>query len=266
MKKLLALSFTVLILNSCATAPQEKKQIQPPPIQETKTFTRKEKADGFYKIGVSYLQLGDIPLALNYLFKAKDLNPKDPKIYNMIGYTFYVRGDVKRAKKYINKALNLDPKFSEAYMNLATIAEEEGNLKEAKKYYLKALENPLFLNPEVAYYKLALIEEKEGNLTLAKRHLTLAIRNNLDFAPAYVELGKLLEKEEKQEEAKELYYQIIKRFPKLQEAYYRLALIYLNEKNLPLAEKFIKKCYKINPDSRWGIKAQEVMVKYGFEK
>jgi len=266
MRKFITLSSIVLILNSCATAPQERKQIQPPPVEETKTFTKKEKADGFYKIGVSYLQLGDIPLALNYLFKAKELNPEDPKIYNMIGYTFYVRGDIKQAKKYINKALKIDPKFSEAYMNLATIAEEEGNLKEAKKYYMKALENPLFLNPEVAYYKLAIIEEKEGNLTLAKRHLTLAIRNNIDFAPAYIELAKLLEKEGKNEEAKELYYRIIKRFPNLQEAYYRLAVIYLNEKNLPLAEKFIRKCYKINPDSIWGIKAQEVMAKYGFKK
>jgi len=257
----LALLLLFPLLTSCVSLwgdKKEEKKPPPPPVptEEVKKPSPKEKAEGYYQIGVAYLRMGEIPLALNYLFKAQKLNPDDPKIYNAIGLAFIQRGDYQRAEEYLRKALSLKPDFSEAWLNLGILYEEKGDLKKAKEYYLKALENPLYLTPEVAYYRLALLELKEGNREQAKKDLIMAIRNNQDFAPAYIELAKLLEEEGKVEDAKDIYFRLINLYPKLQEPYCRLGELFLAEGDRLNAVKFLKKCIAANPKSPLAAKAR----------
>ncbi|WP_456341956.1 tetratricopeptide repeat protein [Thermovibrio sp.] len=260
MRRLIALTLLFPLLTSCASlwgSKKEKKRApQPPPVEEVKKPSPKEKAEGYYQIGVAYLQMGEIPLALNYLMKAKKLNPEDPKIYNAIGLAFIRRGDYGRAEEYLKKALSLKPDFSEAWLNLGILNEERGNLKKAKECYLKALENPLYLTPEAAYYRLALIELKEGSREQAKRYLIMAIRNNRDFAPAYIELAKLLEEDGKVGQAKDIYFRLIYLYPNLQEPYCRLGELFLSEGDTLNGVKYLRKCIQIKPTSELAAKAR----------
>jgi tetratricopeptide (TPR) repeat protein len=253
MKRLLSLLTAVLILPSCGSflglGKGQKRELpevvsSPPP-----KLSPKEKAQGYYQIAVAYLNLGEIPLALNYLYKAKKLEPNNPDIYNALGLAFLKRGDLKRAEENLRRALELKPNFSEAWLNLGLLYEEKGNLKKARECYEKALSNPLYLTPEVAYYHLALLDLKENNLEGAKRNLSLAIRNNPDYAPAYVELAKILEKEGRYREAQDIYFRLINLFPNLQYPYCALGKLYLKLGDRENGVKFLKKCVQIDPSS-----------------
>ena len=264
MRRFLSLALVVPLLTSCSSLWGNKKEVkrptQPPVAEEVKKPSPEEKAKGYYQIGVAYLQMGEIPLALNYLLKARKLSPKDPKIYNAIGFAFLKRGDYKRAESYLKKALSLKKDFSEAWLNLGILYEEKGDLKRAEECYLKALENPLYLTPEAAYYRLALLELKKGNREKAKRNLIMAIRNNQDFAPAYIELAKLLEDEGKLEEAKDIYFRLISLYPKLQEPYCRLGELFIKSGDTLNGKKYLKKCISIDPTSSLAAKARRRLV------
>jgi len=257
----LALLALLPLLTSCASifGGKEEKKPPPPPVpveEEVKKPSPKEKAEGYYQIGVAYLRMGEIPLALNYLFKAQKLNPDDPKIYNAIGLAFIQRGDLKRAEEYLKKALSMKPDFSEAWLNMGILYEERGDLEKARECYLKALENPLYLTPEAAYYRLALLELKEGKREQAKKDLLMAIRNNPDFVPAYLTLAGLLEEEGKVEDAKEIYFRLINLYPRLQEPYCRLGELFLSEGDRLNGVKFLKKCIAADPRTPLAAKAR----------
>jgi len=259
MKKLLTLVLTTLVATSCFPLSGGQKQVKtappPPPPRMTKP-SPKERAEGYYQIGISYLRLGEIPLALNYLFKAKKLSPKDPKIYNAIGVAFLKRGDLLKAEENFRKAIKLKKDFSEGYLNLGIVYEERGDYQKAREYYNKALSNPLYLTPEVAYYRLALLDLREGKKKDAEKNLLRALRNNPDYIPAYIELAKLSESEGRTERAKEIYFRLIGLYPKLQYPYCALGEIYFKEDKRRLSRKYFKKCMEVDPNSELGIKAK----------
>ena len=119
--KYIPIFLVVLSLSSCASlwgnGKRESRRPEPPPPPVKQKVSKKEKAEGYYQLGIAYLELGEVPLSLNYLFKAKKLSPDDPKIYNAIGLAFIRRGDLKSAEKYLRRALSLKPNFSEAWLN-----------------------------------------------------------------------------------------------------------------------------------------------------
>jgi len=258
--KVVSISLILFSLSSCASLwgngkkESRRPALPTPPIEQK--VSKKEKAEGYYQIGIAYLELGEIPLSLNYLFKAKKLSPDDPKVYNAIGLAFIRRGDLNSAEKYLRRALSLKPNFSEAWLNMGILYEEKGNFKKARECYQKALSNPLYLTPEVAYYRLALLDEKQGNLDRAKRELILAIRNNSDYVPAYLELAKVLKSQGDVEKAKEIYYRLIELYPDLQQPYCELGRIYRKEGDTDRAVKFLKKCIEVKPDSPLASKAR----------
>ncbi len=262
MRKFIGILLISTLLTSCGSIwggnnkEKTKPAPQPPPPVEQKKPSPKEKAAGYYQLGVSYLQIGEIPLALRYFFKAKELTPDDPKIYNAIGLAFLERGDLDRSEKNFRKAISLKKDFSEAYLNLGIVYERKGNLKKARKFYKKALSNPLYLTPEVAYYRLALLDIKEKRFKEAMRNLENAIRNNPDYVPAILELAKLSEQMGNTERAKIIYLKLTEKFPKLQHPYCSLGELFLKEKNKKLAIKYLKSCVSINPNSDDGVKAK----------
>ena len=248
----LAVAILIPLIASCSLPGLKREEGRPrvsPPVEESKKPSPKERGEGYYQIGVAYLEMGELPLALNYLFKAKELLPKEPKVYNAIGLAFLKRGELSQAEKNLRKAISLKPNFSEAWLNLGILYEEKGELSKARSSYLKALENPLYLTPEVAYYRLALLELKVGNPEQAKKYLVMAIKNNPDYAPAYVELAKLLTQEGKRENAKEIYFRLINIYPNLQYPYCALGELFYSEGELRLASKYLKKCISINPNT-----------------
>ena len=242
MKKLMAILFPFLLFSCTA----QEVEVKPPSV----------RAEGYYEIGISYLQVGEIPLALKYLFKARDLNPKSARVYNAIGVAFLKKGDLKLAEENLKKAVSLKKDFSEGYLNLGILYEKKNNLELARKMYLKALSNPLYMTPEVAYYRLALLELKEGKKDSAVEYLEKSINSNPDYVPAQLKLAEIFTEEGKLQQAKEIYYMLIERHRNLQTPYCLLGNLYLQEGRKKLAKKYLKLCVDINPASKLGVKAK----------
>ena len=86
---------------------------------------------------------GELDVALDYLFKALEINPNDPKSHATMGNLYAQRGELVKAIKSFEYALKLNPKISEVYNNLGVIYYRMGDLATSIRYYRMALK----LNP-----------------------------------------------------------------------------------------------------------------------
>ncbi|GAB4389438.1 MAG: hypothetical protein Kow0025_14760 [Thermodesulfovibrionales bacterium] len=154
------------------------------------------RADAHFKLGNSYLVVGENQAAFVEFQKALELDPRNEKVHNAIGVVYLNLDDYGKAREYFANAVRLDPSFSEAFNNLCFASYSLKRWSDAVEACRKALENPLYLTPEKAYYNMA---------------------------RAYYRMGEYRKAEEAYEDA-------IKRFPREAPnrfiAYYGLALAY----------------------------------------
>lgn len=79
-------------------------------------------AESHYRRGTQLVRNGQLKEALAELKRAANLNPRDPRIYNMIGVAFTQLGQTEEADKAYAQALAVDPNFVPARKNRAVNA------------------------------------------------------------------------------------------------------------------------------------------------
>ncbi|WP_457640847.1 SPOR domain-containing protein [Persephonella sp.] len=179
MKKLIIPIFIfafAVFLSGCATKPLSKEE----KVQNSKYY---------YKIGLSYLNSGNIAQAIYYLNKAYEIDPKDPDILNALGIAYTNVKEYSRAKEFFLKSIEILPDKAETYTNLGVLLAQEGNYEQAIWYFEKALENPEYRNKEKALYNMAIVYRKMGNLPKFEESLKKTISYNPYFINAYITLG-----------------------------------------------------------------------------
>lgn len=67
-----------------------------------------------WRIGASYLQLGDYENAREYYDDALDINHEDTYVLTMLGYIYEKLGNYDKAMKYYNTAIVMDPNYKYA--------------------------------------------------------------------------------------------------------------------------------------------------------
>lgn len=217
---------------SCST----KQQVPKKEIKDTGNL-----ANFYYKLGLSYLNSGNIAQAIYNLNKALELNPKDTKIYNALGIAYSKVNEFDKAEYYFLQALKIDPKKPEIYTNLGIVLVKKGQINQAIKNFKKATSFPNYERRETAYYNLALAYKKLGNLDKHEEFLSKAISYNIYFTPAYealidyyLELGKI-------DTARNIISRAISNGVANARLYFALGKIYFFEKNYKLAKKYLKK-------------------------
>ncbi|RMF92108.1 MAG: tetratricopeptide repeat protein [Nitrospinota bacterium] len=90
-------------------------------------------------LGAAYRGLGKLDEAQKEYELARQLNPKDAKIYNNLANIFFLKGDLSQALRLWHKAADLNPFNAEALYNLATQYERMGEQKTARAYYQRFL-------------------------------------------------------------------------------------------------------------------------------
>lgn len=92
-------------------------------------------------IGEAYTELGNKNFneALNYLGRAKALEPKNPEVYVMIGDVYFEKTDGSEAVKYYNEALKLNPNYVKSYVRIGKLYTRALNYQEAKGSFEKAI-------------------------------------------------------------------------------------------------------------------------------
>lgn len=139
--------------------------------------------------GKSLLALGSLDHAKKFLFKAHQLDSRDPETLKDIGNIFYACHEPKEAARYYNQALKIKPDFSLAINNLGLIARQDGNLQLAKQLVEKAL----VLDPNFApfHINLSTIQRDLGNLDQAFISTLKSLEINPKSPDALLNLGTL---------------------------------------------------------------------------
>ncbi len=120
------------------------------------SIDQQREADFHHKMGISYLNEGNIQMAFVQLQKAFQLNPDNKEILNSLGLIYLQLEEFEKAKSLFHKAVSIDPKFSDAHHNMGVAYINTRQVKEAIESFQEALSNPLYQTPEKSFYLLGL--------------------------------------------------------------------------------------------------------------
>lgn len=96
------------------------------------------EAYDYYSVGTSYGKVGNnFPLAIEYLKKAIEMNPKVELYYEDLGVAFGLSGRFDEAIAISEKLIELNPKYPAGYLNLSVSYRNKGNVAKADEYLAK---------------------------------------------------------------------------------------------------------------------------------
>lgn len=138
-------------------------------------------------VGKMYFIRGDYERALAESLKSKEIDPRNPEVYNNMGLIYAATNRRDDAVAAYNKALELDPNFLQAYINLGKLYKEEGALDTAVSYFEKALlVNPKSTN---ALFNLFLTYDLKGDKKKADEISSTVLSIDPAFSDNMADLG-----------------------------------------------------------------------------
>lgn len=109
----------------------------------------------------------------------------------------------EKAKTEFNKALEINPQHFSSITNLAAVLSKTGETKEALTLYKNAITNVPKENKYIIYFNMGGILIDENKLEDAEQNLRESVKFNPGFPASHKQLGKLLMKQERYDEARQ---------------------------------------------------------------
>ncbi|OGP30659.1 MAG: hypothetical protein A2073_00665 [Deltaproteobacteria bacterium GWC2_42_11] len=217
----------------------------------------REEASIHYRLGVSHLNDGNLPVALKELTSAVEKNPSDPSYHNALGLAYLYRGLDHEAIKHFNEAIKLDAKFSEAHTNLGAVYLRQKKWDDAISEFQASVANIFYTTPEIAYNNIGWAYYQKGENEKAIDNFKKAITANSKYSLAYNNMGLAYAKMNKDREAADAFNNAVRYSPDYADAHYNLGevLIRLNDKKR--AVESFQKVIKLLPDTEIARSAQE---------
>ena len=153
---------------------------------------RKKEADARMRMGVTYIEQRNLPMAMRELAKASELDPGNPEIDMALGLAYKARGDQSKAEEYLRRAIDKKPDYADARNNLGIVLAERKAWDEAIREFKAAAANVMYTTPERAYFNLGEAYRAKGDLASAEAAYRRALNANDRYAPAYTALSGVL--------------------------------------------------------------------------
>jgi len=153
---------------------------------------RKKEADARMRMGVTYLEQRNLPMAMRELAKASELDPSNPEIDMTLGLAYQARGDLSKAEEHLRSAIDKKPDYADARNNLGIVLAERKEWDKAIREFEAAASNVMYTTPERAYFNLGEAYRAKGDPASAERAYRQALRANDRYAPAYIALSGVL--------------------------------------------------------------------------
>jgi tetratricopeptide (TPR) repeat protein len=115
------------------------------------TEERVSQANGFMKMGISFLHSNNCTEALRYFLEAEKLHADDADLQNLLGLAYFCKNEYDLAAKAYRRAVEMRSDFSEAWNNLGAAYLALGRLDDAIAAFDNALKNLLYQTPERAW-------------------------------------------------------------------------------------------------------------------
>jgi tetratricopeptide (TPR) repeat protein len=131
-----------------------------------------------------------IKMAINYLNRAKIINPADPNIYLTLGDVYIKQTDASNALLNYNQALNKDPKSPLPKIKIGNIYMRVPNLVAARPYFEEAQQIDSTFAP--VYRSLGELWTLAGRHDLAKQYYYKFMQMSGNTTPAKIRYGNSL--------------------------------------------------------------------------
>ena len=189
--------------------------------------------------------------AIEILKKALEFSDDKYEIWNMIGMEFLLLEEFNSATPFFEKCINNDCDDYQSLYNLIFCYENTNRDKDSIIILNKILEKRPY--SKIAWHQLGKVYAKLNMNTQALSAFEFAIISDDEFTSAYIEKGKVLEKEKKYNEAINNYKISIQLNEPNSFVIYRISLCYIKLDNYKLGIKHLKKSIRIDAtnESAW---------------
>jgi Tfp pilus assembly protein PilF len=104
-----------------------------------KIVARRPSTESKVSLGLAYLRVGDVDMAVKTLSSAVAADPGNCKGWNNLSLAYLGQGEVVRAREAAEKAIALDAGYGPAYVNLGNVHLRQGEAEAAIASFRKAL-------------------------------------------------------------------------------------------------------------------------------
>lgn len=228
----------------------------------TTSQTKRNKTDLHLRLGVQFLHAKNYPAAFRELSRAKELNPTNSVVYNLLALTYSARGRFKQAEAHFKKALQINSNYSEARNNLSRLYIKLKRYPEAIQETHKALKDLKYQAPEKSYTNLGLVYYRTNRLDLAKRYFIQAIKLNRQYCQAHNYYGKTLLKQKNFKQASRAFDRAIESCKDFDEPFYYSALSHFYAGTKAKAKRRFQSLLTIYPQSKHRYKSQRYLKSF----
>lgn len=205
------------------------------------------------------LQQGDYELALKRFEKARELQPKNATVHNMIGICHLRSERHEEALGAFDEALRLVPSFTDARNNRGLTYLAMDQLQLAKVDFLAVLNDPTYPHRNEVHFNLGMVLLQQGRLTAAEENFREAAYAPRPVYDARLRLADVAREQDRMDEAETILEQACVEFANRPEAYLQLARLRYQRGDREAARGLLEKVLKIAPGTETARKARRML-------
>ncbi|MDP8254373.1 MAG: tetratricopeptide repeat protein [Candidatus Alcyoniella australis] len=218
-----------------------------------------DRAEGYYLLGVSSMELGDSTGALESLLMAVEINPQEPRYHDAVGLVYYSKERFDKAINHFKQALALDPNYSDSHHNLGTVYLYLGRYNEAIDEFSAALQNDLYRNRAASLNSLGWCHYKLGDYVKAEEYLQGVIKQDRRYLIAYNNLALVYIAMDRGEDAVATLLRVLELSPDYAEAHLNLGIAYTKIGRTDQAKVEFAKVIEVDPYGKLGDQAKQYL-------
>ncbi len=163
----------------------------------------------FYDLGMSSYIAKNYSEAIANFFRATQLAPQEPKVWNALGLAYMEVQEYQKAENALLKALQVDKTYTEAKLNLGVLYHKQKDYERAIRVLREVIEDEAFPQKHMAFYSLAKVYQAIDKRQDYLINLRRAVAYNPMFLDAQLELGQFYEEEGDYKSARDVYQRLI---------------------------------------------------------
>jgi len=148
-------------------------------------------AEANAKLGVGYMNQGNLELAMIKLTKALKFDEDNAHANHYMGELYRQLGELDKAEDYFQRALELNAADPQLLNNYGVFLCELKKYKDAEDYFDKVLKNSLYKGKAKVYENLGICAKIKGNLAESEGHFRRALLMNPKLAKSLLSLAQL---------------------------------------------------------------------------
>jgi tetratricopeptide (TPR) repeat protein len=185
---------------------------------------RPESGEAHKVAGLASFMLGDQDGARGELQKATELSPRDAEAFYYLGRVFFTASNMPAALAAFENAIRNDPQSVRAHNHLGQTLEGLARFPEAKAAYQNAikLEREQSVRSEWPFHNLGALLLQQGDSEEAAKYLREALARNPDSVAGRIKLAMALSISGRLGAAEELLHEALRLEPQSSGAHYQL--------------------------------------------